>query len=92
MINGPIQCIRKKYIVSSLSDAKKSKFPALSIDPWVRISLYASYAIFFIIFLFLTYDIKDYYISFVISFIYDILWRITAFYERRPVFFVVEHK
>ena len=40
----------------------------------------------------LTYGIKDYSKSFVISFIYGILRRITAFYKRHSMFFLVVHK
>ena len=42
--------------------------------------------------IFLTYGIKDYYIPFVISFVFDILRIITTFYERHSVFFVVTRK
>ena len=48
-----------------------TSFPALSIDSKVGISRSASGCRYLIIFL--TYDIKNYYLSFVISFIFDIL-------------------
>ena len=38
------------------------------------------------------YDIKNYYLLFIISFIFDILRRITTFSERHSVFFVVVQK
>ena len=40
-------------------------------------------------FIFLTYDIKNYYLSSVISFIFDILHRIMTFSERHSVFFMM---
>ena len=42
-------------------------------------------------FIFLTYDIKNYYLSFVNSFIFDILHHITAFFNIIRCFFVVVH-
>ena len=69
-----------------MPETRFTEFPAFSFDPKVRISGSAS-EIFF-----LTYNIKDYSISFVVSFIYDILRRITTFYEHQSVFIVVAHK
>ena len=43
------------------------------------------------IFFYLTYDNKSYYLSVVISFIFDILRRITTFSERNSTFFEVGH-
>ena len=40
---------------------------------------------------FFTYDIKYYSVSFVISFIFDILRHIKTIYEHHSVFFVVAH-
>ena len=42
--------------------------------------------------IFLIYDIQTYYLSFVISFIVDILGRIMTFSERYSVFFMVMQK
>ena len=42
--------------------------------------------------IFLAYNIKNYYLSFVIYFIFDILRRITTFSVCHSAFFVVEHK
>ena len=67
-------------------------FPALSVDPRVGISLSASESNDRCLIIFLTYGIKNYEISFVISFICDILCRIATFYERQSVFFMEAQK
>ena len=41
--------------------------------------------------IFLSYDIKNYYLSFIISFIFDILRRIMTFFDLHSIVFVVEH-
>ena len=63
-------------IGSSRSASEKTSLPALSVYPRVGISRSACLNIF------LTYDIKNYKLSFVISFIFDILRRITTISER----------
>ena len=40
---------------------------------------------------FLSYDIKNYKMSFVYAFTHEILRRITTFYERQSVFFVIAY-
>ena len=59
--------------------------PALSVYPRVGISLHRR-PMFDYVF---TYDIKDNYLSFVISFIFDILSRITTFSDGHSVLFFV---
>ena len=73
-----------------MPETRFTNFTAFSVDPRVGrdFSVYIGYRCLII---FLTYDVKDYKISFIISFIYDILRRKTAFYECDSVFFVVAH-
>ena len=68
-------------------ETKFTDFPALSVDPRARVSRSASET--YVWLFFFTYDIKICYLSFVISFIFDILRRITTFSERHLVFFMV---
>ena len=65
-----------------------NEFPALSVDPKVGISVCIGDQCLIIL---LANDIKRYYLSFDISFIFDILCRIMTFSERRSMFFVVPH-
>ena len=61
-----------------------SEFPALLVDPRVGIRPMFDY--------FLIYDIKNYILAFVNSFIFDILRRTTTFFECHSVFLVVVQK
>ena len=61
-----------------MPETRFTEFPALLVGPRVEI--------------FFTYDIKYYYLSFVISFFFDISRRITAFTERQSAFFMVVQK
>ena len=71
-----------------MPETRFTEFPALFVDPRFGISLSASETD---VIFFFTYDIKNDYVSFVISFIFDILCRITIFSERRSMVFVVPH-
>ena len=65
-----------------MPETRFTKIPALSVDPGLRFFGFADISLFF-----LTHDIKSYYLSFVISFIFDILRRTTGFSERHSDFF-----
>ena len=72
-----------------LPETRFTEFTALSVD--LRVGIFQAASVTDDIFL--TYDIKiiKYHLSFLL-FIYDILRRITTFYQRRSVFFVMAHK
>ena len=65
-----------------------TEFPAISVDPRVGISRSASQVCIRdrCLIIFLTYDNENYLLSFVMSFIFDILRLITTFSERHSVF------
>ena len=71
-----------------MPETRFTEFPALSVDPRVGISRSASETD---VLLYFTYDINNH-LSFVISFIFDILRRITSFSERHSTFFMVVQK
>ena len=73
-----------------MPETRFTEFPALSIDPRVGISLSNIGDRCLIIFL--TYDIKSYYLSFIIFSIFDILHCITTFSECYSVFFMLVQK
>ena len=70
-----------------MPETRFTEFPALSVDPRVGILGLHRRPIFNY---FLTFDIYNYYLSVVISFIFDILRRIKTFSEHYSVFFVVK--
>ena len=67
-----------------------TEFPALSVDPRAGISRSAPETDVWLFSLPMT--LKKYYVLLVISYIFDILRRITTFPERHSVFFVVVQK
>ena len=72
-----------------MPETRFTEFPALSVDARVGISRLCIRNQCLVICL--TYDIEKYYLAFDISFIFDILCRITTFSERHSVFLVVPH-
>ena len=73
----------------TMPETRFAEFPALSVDPRVGFLVCIGDRCLIIFF---TYDIKNYYLSFVSSFIFDILRRITTFSERHSVYFVEVQK
>ena len=71
-------------------ETRFTEFPALSVDQRVGISQSVTGDRCLI--MFLIYDIKNYYMSLVTSFIFDILRRTTTFSDRHSAFFVVMQK
>ena len=71
-----------------MPETRFTEFLALSVDPRVGISRPASETDV----LFLPMALKNYLLSFVISFIFDLLHHLTTFSERQSVFFMVANK